>query len=366
MSKNKVLVGLSGGVDSSVVAALLLEQGYDVIGATITPFKIDVSCKTNDNVRHCCSYTGMGDAKSVCDILGIQHKLVDLTDLFQTEVVDNFVANYLKGFTPNPCVICNPRIKWGELLKMAEEADAHYIATGHYARINFYEESQRYVLSKGENIVKDQSYFLWKLSQEQLSRTLFPLGEIPTKDETRAIAKKYNLPVFDKVESQEVCFIPDDDYHNFIKKNVEGIEEKYNKGDIIFNDDIIGKHNGYPFYTIGQRKGLGISYKEPLYVKKIYPETNTIEVGTEDMLYNKGLIAGKINYIKSSNLDENKNYTVKIRYRDKGSEAKCRITDDGFLKVDFMEPKKSITPGQSVVVYDNNDLVCGGFIEDWY
>ena len=364
MNKNKVLVGLSGGVDSSVTAALLLEQGYEVIGVTITPFKVDANCRPEDNPRNCCSYQGMSDANEICKVLGIEHKLIDLTEKFKKEVVDVFVDDYLNGRTPNPCVICNPKIKWGELLQIADEMDVHFVAMGHYAKVRYDENLNRYILSKGDNPAKDQSYFLWKLSQEQLSRTLFPLGEIKEKSETRAIAKKNNLPVFDKIESQEICFVPNDDYHTFLLKNVENINEKIGEGDILFEGNKVGRHKGYPFYTIGQRKGLGVTHPVPLYVKKIFPETNTIEVGENDSLNNTGLLADSVNYIKYPSLDEKREFIAKIRYKDKGTTAECHLREDGKLEVRFSDIKRAITPGQSVVIYEGDDVVCGGIIRE--
>jgi tRNA-specific 2-thiouridylase len=268
---DKVIVGLSGGVDSAVAAALLQQDGYDVVGVTISPFNLGEYYSKYEKDSGCTIKASVLDAQNICKALGIPHYTVDFSDTFKENVVDYFIQEYLDGRTPNPCVKCNPIIKWGELLKFADKLGAKYLATGHYARTRFDEELKRYVLMRGTDRTKDQSYFLWKLSQEQLSRTIFPLGNM-NKENTRAIAKEFGLPVYNKPESQEVCFIADDDYHNFLTRTVDDIDSIVGEGDIVFEGKVIGRHKGYPFYTIGQRKGLGISYKEPLYVLGIDAE----------------------------------------------------------------------------------------------
>jgi len=319
--KKKCLVGMSGGVDSSVAAALLLEMGYDVEGLTITPFRVDPSCKQLETEKSCCSAKSMQDAHNVCQQLGIKLHLIDLTESFSEQIVSKFIDDYLNGKTPNPCVLCNPLIKWESLLKIAEKLSCDFVATGHYAKINFNSTNQRYYISKGVDLTKDQSYFLWKLSQEQLSKTIFPLADY-NKSEIREIASKLNLIVEKKPESQEICFIPDNNYYNFLEKTVPDIHQKIGKGDIVFQNKVIGQHIGYPFYTIGQRKGLGISHPKPLYVKSINPIENIIIVAEEDDIFSNSLIANELNFQK----------------------------------------KKAITTGQSVVLYDGNDLVAGGII----
>ncbi|MCX8054217.1 MAG: tRNA 2-thiouridine(34) synthase MnmA [Ignavibacteria bacterium] len=361
--KTKVLVAMSGGVDSSVAAALLLEQGFEVIGLTIATHKLDDDCRPVENKKSCCSYTGSLDAYRVCQILGIEHKIIDLTETFKNTVIDNFIAEYLHGRTPNPCVECNIKIKWGPFLTKANEYGADYLATGHYAKVLKNENNGRFYISKGIDKSKDQSYALWGLSQEQLAKTIFPLAEY-TKQEVREIARKYDLPVFNKIESQDICFIPNNNYHSFIEKQVPDINQKVNNGNIIFRGKIIGKHKGFPFYTVGQRKGLGISFSEPLYVKKINAGNNIIEVDTFDETYNNGLIGEKLNLMKYNELDATKVFSVKIRYNDKGKSAYCRINSDGLLQVDFIEKRRSVAPGQSVVIYEGDDVVGGALIKE--
>lgn len=361
LNKPKVLAGMSGGVDSSVAAGLLLESGYEVIGVTIEPFYFYEFYKDNERLN---PKGNIKDAKEVCDKLGIEHIIVDYFDFFKNNIVNYFIRDYISGRTPNPCAKCNPLIKWGKLLQTADELGAEYIATGHYAKIVKDENSNRFLLKKGDDNKKDQSYFLWGLSQSQLSRTLLPLGCF-TKDEVRNIAKRKGFKVHDKTESQEVCFIADNDYHNFLRNSIPDIDEKIGEGNIMFRGRVIGRHKGYPFYTIGQRKGIGITYRDALYVKKINPSDNTIEVGVEGELYNSSLIAHPINLIKFESIDSDKIFDVKIRYKDKGSKAKCKIIENGKLLIEFLEEKRAITPGQSAVLYEENDLVAGGVIENF-
>lgn len=360
LNKNKVLVGMSGGVDSSVTAALLQRQGYEVIGFTITPFKIDEKCRTDENERSCCSYQGLNDASDVCSKLKIEHLLADYTKEFQKDVVDNFVDEYKSGRTPNPCVVCNYKVKWEALLQKADEIGAKFVATGHYAKIYYNDSENRFFICKGKSNTKDQSYFLWKLSQEQLSRTLFPLAELE-KSQVRDLAKEFELTVHQKAESQEICFIPNDDYKTFLKQNYVFFNKIFG-GDIVLNGKVIGRHQGYPFYTIGQRKGMGISYPEPLYVKEIIPETNTLVVDVADGLFSDSLTAHSVNFMKTTKLNNDKLYDVKIRYKDTPSPAMCLINESGNLVIKFEEKKKSISPGQSVVVYEGDEVVCGGII----
>lgn len=361
--KKRVLVAMSGGVDSSVAAALLLEQGFEVIGLTISTHKLEDDCRPVENKKSCCSYTGSIDAYRVCQILGIEHKMIDLTETFKNTVISNFIEEYLHGRTPNPCVECNTKIKWGPFLTKANEFGAEYLATGHYAKILKNDNNDRYFIRKGVDKSKDQSYALWGLSQEQLARTIFPLAEY-TKQEVREIAKKYNLPVFNKIESQDICFIPNNDYHSFIEKQVPEINEKMSSGNIIFRGKIIGKHKGFPFYTVGQRKGLGISFSEPLYVRKINAQDNIIEVDTIDETYDNGLIGENVNLMKYNELDATIVFSVKIRYNDKGKPAYCRILENGLLQVDFIEKRRAVAPGQSVVIYEGEDVVGGAIIKE--
>ncbi len=351
---------MSGGVDSSVVAALLLERGYEVVGATIEPFDLDKYFP--EEKRICNAMKGSpADAKEVCAALGIEHVSVNFSEKFSMEVVDYFVGEYFEGRTPNPCARCNPKIKWGELMKVADERDCAFIATGHYANIR--EREGRYVLARGRDITKDQSYFLWRLNQEKLSRTIFPLGEIE-KSRTREIANDFNLKVHSKPESQEICFIPNDDYRAFLTDSVGYFGKTIEEGDIVLKGKVIGRHKGFPFYTIGQRKGLGVSHSEPLYVKRIDAERNAIEVVEEKDLHFRGLIAESANFVSKPEFEPNKKYVVKIRYRDSGTLAECVRVSENSFRIDFVEKKKSIAPGQSAVVYDGDEVVAGGVISE--
>ncbi len=360
LDKNKVLVGMSGGVDSSVTAAILVERGYNVSGLTVTPFKIDPKCKIEEGERSCCNQKSMLDAIDMSNQFGITHYLIDMTKEFETTVVQNFVSEYLAGRTPNPCVLCNPEIKWKALIEKADEIGAYYVATGHYARIRYDEQLKKNILCKGLDNKKDQSYFLWRLTDEQIQRTVFPIGDIE-KEETRHLAEKFQLKMQKKPDSQEICFVPDNDYRNFLESYLEKSLEI--KGDIILNCKKIGTHRGYPFYTIGQRKGLGLSYPEPLFVKSIDPLNNVIEVATIENTTNKSLLAIDFNISKYEELDPEKPFTVKIRYRDPGTLAYCKIINDKLL-IEFTEDKKAISPGQSVVIYEDDDVVGGGIINE--
>jgi tRNA-specific 2-thiouridylase len=360
INKKRVLVGLSGGVDSSTTAAILKSQGYEVVAITVTSIKITDDCKVQNSTSGCCNYQSIIDASDVCEQLGIEHHIIDLSEVFRQKIISNFVEEYLSGRTPNPCSLCNPLIKWGEILKKADEYDCYYYATGHYARLAFDKASGRYYIKMAKDKTKDQSYFLWGLSQEQLRRTIFPLGEF-LKSEVRKIAQDLGLKVFNKSESQEICFIPSNNYRDVLKK-YSARTELISEGDIVFRGMVVGKHSGYVNYTIGQRKGLGISYHQPLYVKRIIPETNTIEVDIDEGLKSNKLFANNLNLMKYQAIDEGKEYLVKIRYKDAGEKARCRVMQDGTLEVDFLNPRRAITPGQSVVVYENEDLVAGGII----
>lgn len=361
----RVIVGMSGGLDSSVAAALLVEQGYDVVGITIKTYRYEDVGGNVGSETSCCSLDGINDARRVAASLGIPHYVYDFTERFGEEIIDYFKESYLAGDTPNPCVMCNRKIKWEEMLRRADALGADYIATGHYARLRRDAETDRLVLSRGLDRSKDQSYALWAVTQESLARTLFPLAEL-TKPESREIAQRFNLPVAGKRESYEICFIPDNDYRRFLKENVNGLEEEVAAGEVIRDGKVIGKHDGYPFYTIGQRKGLGIAAKEPIYVIGVYPETNQVEVGTADRLEHRGLRADSVNLIKYTDLNEPRRLTAKIRYKDDGAEALCRTLPDGRLEVLFDKPRRAITPGQSVVLYEGEDVVGGGVITEKY
>lgn len=356
-----VVAAMSGGVDSSVAAALLVEQGYNVIGVTMKTYNFDEVGGNVGNETSCCGLDAINDARMVAVKLGIPHYVVDFTEQFGREVIDDFVDEYLKGRTPNPCVICNQKIKWGELIKKAEALGASYIATGHYARVDYDDSSRRYRILRALSNTKDQSYALWGLSQEALSKTMFPLGEL-TKPEVRDLAAKYGLKTATKRESYEICFVADDDYRRFLQERIPNLSTRLGDGDIVFDGKVVGTHKGFPFYTIGQRTGIG-SYGEKVYVTEIDSTTNTIQIGRHNDLMQRGLIANNVNLVSFAEIPDGFLVRAKVRYKDDATPATVFRNDDGTLRVVFDEPKRAITPGQSVVMYDEERLVGGGVID---
>ncbi|MEW6061941.1 MAG: tRNA 2-thiouridine(34) synthase MnmA [Bacteroidota bacterium] len=365
-----VVLGMSGGVDSSVCAALLIEQGYQVIGITIKTYNYDDVGGTIEGDKSCCSLDGINDARIIAAKFGFPHYVVDFSEVFGRTVIDNFIDEYMLGRTPNPCVICNRKIKWEELIRKGMQLGAGYVAMGHYARVRFDENTKRYVVSKGKDTRKDQSYMLWNVTQESLSRTIFPIGDL-TKEEVRAIGRTYGLKNAAKKESFEICFITDNNYERFLKHKLPQLEQQVAGGPIVMNGEVIGEHQGFPFYTIGKRKGLGIAHQEPLYVTSIDYKENKVVVGHEKDLYHSGLFASKLNLIKFDHLFGGKELTVKIRYKDVDEPALVTQLDgsgdgEGRIKVEFKNPKRAITPGQSVVFYDGDDLVGGAIIDEYF
>jgi len=359
--KSTVVVGMSGGVDSSVAAALLLEQGYNVIGITMKTYSFDGVGGNIGNETSCCGLDAFNDARIVAVTLGIPHYVVDFTKEFGEYVIDNFVDEYLRGRTPNPCIICNRKIKWGELLTKAESLGATHVATGHYARIAQRPETGRYEVLRPMDRNKDQTYALWGLSQEALSKTIFPLGNL-TKPEVRAIAARYGLKTANKEESFEICFVADNDYRRFLKERIPDLEAKLAQGELYLDGKQVGTHSGFPNYTIGQRSGLG-SHGERVYVTGIDPATNTVTIGRGNELLRTTLIAKDVNLIGIDRLEDEQRVEAQVRYKDTATPATIIIQADGSIRVVFDSPKRAITPGQSLVMYDGDRLLGGGVIE---
>ncbi|WP_442794989.1 tRNA 2-thiouridine(34) synthase MnmA [Pelobium manganitolerans] len=361
MSKHgRILVAMSGGVDSSVAAVMLHEQGYEVIGLTMKTWDY-ASAGANSKETGCCSLDSINDARALAVGYGMPHYILDIRDEFGDFVIDNFVDEYLAGRTPNPCVLCNTHIKWEALLKRADKLDCEFIATGHYANIRL-QDNGRYVISKGKDENKDQSYVLWGVSQKNLARTRFPLGSF-TKAEIRQMALDMGQQeLANKSESYEICFVPDNDYRAFLKHRVPDLEAEVDGGDFVLtNGTKVGKHKGYPFYTIGQRRGLGIALGQPMFVTQIMPESNTVVLGTEDELQRSEAMVRNLNLIKYESIPEPLEAITKIRYKDAGAMSQIQQIGE-HMKVNFAHAVYGVAPGQSAVFYEGNDLLGGGFL----
>jgi len=349
---------MSGGVDSSVAAALLKEQGYDVIGITMRLFPhTDEKLSGNGNKG---SVDYVADAANVAEKLGIPHHVFDFSDIFSSRVIDGFCREYGRGRTPNPCVHCNREIKFGVLLEKALEMEADFIATGHYARVEPDETGGKFLLKKGADPLKDQSYFLYRLTQRQLRKILFPLGNY-TKDYVKEMAVNMGLELAGKRESREICFIPDDDYAAFLKNCIPGAAEP---GPIMDESDkVLGRHRGITSYTIGQRKRLGIAAGEPLYVTAIQAERNAVIVGTREKTYGHELTATDINWISGEKPGSTSGIRARIRYRHPEADALIEVNNGGSVYVNFEEPQPAITPGQAIVFYRGDTVLGGGTID---
>lgn len=353
--KERIVVGMSGGVDSSVAALLLKEQGYDVIGITLKVWLGDCS-QTGEHA--CCGPRAVEDARSIAHQLDIPFYVIDHKESFQKNVIDYFCHEYASGRTPNPCVVCNRKLKFGSLLDFAESLGGSKFATGHYARVE--RESDGYVLKKGMDPKKDQSYFLYTLDQNKLSKILFPLGGLQ-KSEVREFAQKAGLKVFDKSDSQEICFVPDGKYVNFLKQNVP---DQFHSGLIKDKSgEVIGKHDGIQNFTIGQRKGLGIALGRPAYVIRLEPRSNTVVVGEEEDLYAKGFYIHQTHWIAKDKPKGPVSCSVKIRSAHEGALCSVNFLEEGRVQVHFNEPEKAVTPGQAAVFYNGDQVLGGGFIE---
>jgi len=361
-SKGRVLVAMSGGIDSSLAAVLLHEQGYEIIGMTMKTWDY-ASSGSNSNKKEtgCCSLDSINDARQISVNLGFPHYILDIRDEFGDYVINHFTNEYLDGRTPNPCVLCNTHIKWDALLRRADKLGCDYIATGHYAKIK--QSNGRYFISKGIDEKKDQSYALWGVSQSSLSRTILPLGDL-TKDEIREMAKERGFyELVNKSESYEICFVPDNDYRGFLKRREPGLEKRVEGGEFVLEDGtVVGFHQGYPFYTIGQRKGLGVAFGYPVYVTEIQKDANRVVLGTFDELARDGMYVKQLILSKYSSLEGKRLDTItKVRYNDVGTPAVIEQAGDT-MKVFFGKGVHAIAPGQAAVFYEGDDVVGGGWI----
>lgn len=354
---SKVVVGMSGGVDSSVAAYLLKEQGYDVIGVTMQIWQEEDACSVEEN-GGCCGLSAVEDARRVASALEIPYYVMNFKKEFRENVIDYFTDEYLSGRTPNPCIACNRYVKWEALLNRSMAIGAEYIATGHYARIERLANG-RYTLRRSATLAKDQTYALYNLTQDQLAHTLMPVGAY-AKDEIRSIAEKIGLLVADKPDSQDICFVPDGDYASFIRENTG---REIPEGNFVTPDGkILGRHKGIIHYTVGQRKGLGLALGYPAFVLEIRPDTNEVVIGTYEESLTHTVRADRINFMSVEDLTEPRRVFAKIRYNHKGAWCTVEKTGEDEIVCRFEEPQRAVTPGQAVVLYDREYVLGGGTI----
>lgn len=356
----RVMIGMSGGVDSSVAAYLLKKQGYEVIGVTMKLWQDDEEYDLIENDGGCCSLAAVEDARAVADKIGIPFYVLNFKDVFKEKVIDYFIDEYLQGRTPNPCIACNKHIKFDDLYRRAMALGCDYVATGHYAKIEKDEETGRYYLVKSVTDKKDQTYALYNLTQEQLEHTLLPIGDYE-KDRVREIAKEMGMDVYNKPDSQEICFVKDNDYANYVKRHSK---KRIKEGNFVdTKGNILGRHKGIIYYTIGQRKGLGIAFGKPMFVLDIDPKTNTVILGSNDDLFSNELIAKDVNLITVDEITEPIRVEAKIRYSAKPAPATVYNNGKDSIRIVFDEPQRAITKGQSVVMYQGDKVVGGGIID---
>ena len=355
---SKVVVGMSGGVDSSVAAYLLKEQGYDVIGVTMQIWQDEEQAMQEEN-GGCCGLSAVDDARRVAAALEIPYYVMNFKKEFKEHVIDYFVEEYQNGRTPNPCIACNRYVKWESLLQRSLSIGAEYIATGHYARV-VQLENGRYTLRCSATLAKDQTYALYNLTQDQLKRTLMPVGEY-TKEEVRSIAEKINLRIANKPDSQDICFVPDGDYASYIEEEA-GV--KVPEGNFVLTDGtVLGRHKGITHYTVGQRKGLGLALGYPAFVLEIRPETNEVVIGTKEESMTMQLRARNLNFMSIEDLTEPLHVFTKIRYNHRGAWCTIEKTGEDEILCTFDEPQRAVTPGQAVVFYDGEYVLGGGTIQ---
>ncbi|MCQ2979195.1 MAG: tRNA 2-thiouridine(34) synthase MnmA [Clostridia bacterium] len=353
-NKKRVLIGMSGGVDSSVAALLLQKQGYDVVGCTMRLWD------DPNQISGCSNTNAISDAKTICDKLGIEHHVIDFREEFKNHVIENFICEYRECRTPNPCIECNKHMKFDLMFKKANELGCDYIATGHYAKTEYSDEYNRYVIRKSNSDKKDQSYVLYNIPKDKVEFVLFPLSDFTSKDEIRKIANDNDLINANRPDSQDICFVPDGDYISFLKNNSD-IKSK--EGNIVTTDGkVLGKHKGLISYTIGQRKGLGIGGGTVYYVIKLDKEKNELVVGSEKEVMSKTCIATSINIILYDDIKDDLHVNAKIRYNSKPIGASIKMIDNNEILVTFDDEAKSVTPGQSIVFYTDDGIIIGGGI----